>query len=89
MYGYPRDGINGMFGALASAEGEIRFNQAHHEVMATFTADAKLSAELGVGIATSAPGAAYMLTDLYNARMDPMPVLAIVGQQARNALGGH
>ncbi|MBD9398267.1 thiamine pyrophosphate-requiring protein [Pseudomonas sp. PDM11] len=91
IYGYPGDGINGVFGALAKAEGKIRFIQARHEEMAAFmaAADAKFSGDLGVCIATSGPGAAHLLTGLYDARMDHMPVLAIVGQQARNALGGH
>ena len=30
-----------------------------------------------------------MITGLYDARMDHQPVLAIVGQQARTALGSH
>ncbi len=91
IYGYPGDGINGVFGALARADGKIRFIQARHEEMAAFmaSADAKFSGDLGVCIATSGPGATHLLTGLYDARMDHMPVLAIVGQQARNALGGH
>jgi pyruvate dehydrogenase (quinone) len=42
-----------------------------------------------VCIATSGPGASHLITGLYDARMDHMPVLAIVGQQARSAMGGH
>ncbi|WP_395501858.1 thiamine pyrophosphate-requiring protein [Ectopseudomonas mendocina] len=91
IYGYPGDGINGVFGALRRADGKIKFIQARHEEMAAFmaAADAKFSGELGVCIATSGPGATHLLTGLYDARMDHMPVLAITGQQARTALGGH
>ncbi|MFP3643924.1 thiamine pyrophosphate-requiring protein [Paraburkholderia hospita] len=91
MYGYPGDGINGVFGALNRAEGKIEFVQARHEEMAAFmaSAHAKFTGELGVCIATSGPGAAHLITGLYDARMDHMPVLAIVGQQARAALGSH
>lgn len=91
LYGYPGDGINGVFGALNRAGGRIKFIQARHEEMAAFmaTADAKFSGELGVCIATSGPGASHLLTGLYDARMDHVPVLAIAGQQARTALGGH
>jgi pyruvate dehydrogenase (quinone) len=91
MYGYPGDGINGVFGALNRAEGKIEFIQARHEEMAAFmaSAHAKFTGELGVCIATSGPGAAHLITGLYDARMDHMPVLAIVGQQARAALGSH
>ncbi|MEM5342855.1 thiamine pyrophosphate-requiring protein [Paraburkholderia azotifigens] len=91
MYGYPGDGINGVFGALNRAEGKIEFVQARHEEMAAFmaSAHAKFTGELGVCIATSGPGASHLITGLYDARMDHMPVLAIVGQQARAALGAH
>ncbi len=91
IYGYPGDGINGVFGALNRANGKIRFIQARHEEMAAFmaAADAKFGGGLGVCIATSGPGASHLLTGLYDARMDHMPVVAIAGQQALAALGGH
>lgn len=91
MFGYPGDGINGMFGALRRAKGKIEFVQARHEEMAAFmaSAHAKFTGELGVCIATSGPGAAHLITGLYDARLDHMPVLAICGQQARAALGSH
>ncbi|WP_233237053.1 thiamine pyrophosphate-requiring protein [Bordetella sp. LUAb4] len=91
IFGYPGDGINGVFGALRRAQGKIEFVQARHEEMAAFmaSAHAKFTGELGVCIATSGPGASHLLTGLYDARMDHVPVLAIAGQQARAALGGH
>ncbi|MBX4870496.1 thiamine pyrophosphate-requiring protein [Rhizobium bangladeshense] len=91
MFGYPGDGINGVFGALHRASDKMEFIQARHEEMAAFMAAAyaKFSGELGVCIATSGPGATHLITGLYDARMDHQPVLAIVGQQARRALGGH
>ena len=91
IFGYPGDGINGVFGALNRARGKIEFIQARHEEMAAFMASAyaKFTGELGVCIATSGPGASHLITGLYDARLDHMPVLAIAGQQARTALGGH
>jgi pyruvate dehydrogenase (quinone) len=91
IYGYPGDGINGVFGALRRAEGKIAFVQARHEEMAAFmaSAHAKFTGELGVCIATSGPGASHLLTGLYDAKLDHVPVLAIAGQQARTALGAH
>ncbi len=91
MFGYPGDGIDGVFGALNRANGKIEFIQARHEEMAAFMASAyaKFSGELGVCIATSGPGASHLVTGLYDARLDHMPVLAIAGQQARAAMGGH
>lgn len=91
IFGYPGDGINGVFGAMNRADGKIGFVQARHEEMAAFmaTAYAKFAGELGVCIATSGPGASHLVTGLYDALLDHQPVLAIVGQQARTALGGH
>src|SRR6202012_3481330 len=91
IFGYPGDGINGVFGALQRADGAIEFIQARHEEMAAFMACAyaKFTGELGVCIATSGPGASHLVTGLYDARLDHMPVRAIAAQQARNALGGH
>ncbi|MDI5929125.1 thiamine pyrophosphate-requiring protein [Rhizobium leguminosarum] len=91
MFGYPGDGINGVFGALNRAGDKVEFIQARHEEMAAFMASAyaKFSGELGVCIATSGPGAAHLVTGMYDARADHQPLLAIAGQQARGALGGH
>src|SRR5579885_1428940 len=93
IYGYPGDGINGIMGAFTrSSNGERpEFIQVRHEEMAAFMAcaHAKFTGELGVCIATSGPGAAHLVTGLYDARLDHMPVLAIAGQQARTAMGGH
>src|SRR5580693_8480739 len=91
IFGYPGDGINGVFGALNRAGNKISFVQVRHEEMAAFMASAyaKFTGELGVCIATSGPGASHLITGLYDARLDHMPVLAIAGQQARTAIGGH
>jgi len=91
LFGYPGDGINGVLGALNRAGDKMQFIQARHEEMAAFmaTAYAKFTGRVGVCIATSGPGATHLITGLYDAVMDHQPVLAIAGQQARNALGGH
>src|SRR6202000_3137105 len=39
--------------------------------------------------AASGAGAPHLITGMYDARLDHMPLLAIAGQQARAALGGH
>jgi len=91
VFGYPGDGINGLLGAMNRADGKIKFVQVRHEEMAAFMASgyAKFSGELGVCLATSGPGATHLITGMYDARLDHMPVLAIAGQQARAGLGGH
>ena len=90
IFGYPGDGINGIMGALDRARDRIEFVQVRHEEMAAFMAcaHAKFTGEVGVCLATSGPGAIHLLNGLYDAKLDHQPVVAIVGQQARAALGG-
>src|SRR6478609_9213610 len=91
IYGYPGDGINAIVGALQRFKDKIEFVQVRHEEMAAFMAcaHAKWTGEVGVCLATSGPGAIHLLNGLYDAKLDHAPVMAIVGQQSRMALGGH
>ena len=90
IYGYPGDGINGIMGALNRATPDFEFIQVRHEEMAAFMAcgHAKFTGQVGVCVATSGPGAIHLLNGLYDAKLDHQGVVAIVGQQARAALGG-
>lgn len=90
VFGYPGDGINGLLAAWQRAGNEPRFVQARHEEMAAFEAVgyAKFRGTLGVCAATSGPGAVHLLNGLYDAKLDHVPVVAIVGQTARSAMGG-
>lgn len=89
VFGYPGDGINGLMGALNRADRNFDYIRVRHEEMSAFMAGshAKFTGEVGVCIATSGPGAIHLLNGLYDAKMDHAPVLAIVGQQARSAIG--
>src|SRR5579883_1465286 len=91
IFGYPGDGINGLLGALGRIGDKIDFIQVRHEEMAAFMACAhsKFTGEVGVCMATSGPGAIHLLNGLYDAKMDHQPVVAIVGQAARAAIGGN
>ncbi len=90
IFGFPGDGINGIMGALDRAKDKIDFVQVRHEENAAFMAcgHAKFTGEVGVCMATSGPGAIHLLNGLYDAKLDHRPVVAIVGQQARAAIGG-
>ncbi len=90
VYGYPGDGINAIIGAFRPRGRRPEFIQVRHEEMAAFMAcgHAKFTGEVGVCLATSGPGAIHLLNGLYDAKLDHQPVVAIVGQQARSALGG-
>ncbi|GAN77469.1 thiamine pyrophosphate protein [Acidisphaera rubrifaciens HS-AP3] len=95
VYGYPGDGVGGLDVALEKAQGSdgsgMEYVQVRHEEMAAFMASAHAKFAGGVGLcyATSGPGAIHLLNGLYDAKMDNQPVVAIVGQQARTALGAH
>jgi len=90
IYGFPGDGINGILGALNRSDEDFEFIQVRHEEMAAFMAcgHAKFTGEVGVCLATSGPGAIHLLNGLYDAKLDHQPVVAIVGQSARTAIGG-
>ncbi|MFI2735757.1 thiamine pyrophosphate-requiring protein [Streptomyces sp. NPDC018711] len=90
VFAYPGDGINGLLAAWGRAGDRPRFVQARHEEMSAFEAVgyAKFSGRTGVCAATSGPGAIHLLNGLYDAKLDHVPVVAIVGQTDRSAMGG-
>ncbi|WP_298181193.1 thiamine pyrophosphate-requiring protein [Saccharomonospora sp.] len=90
VFGYPGDGINGLVSAFGEADNQPRFVQSRHEEMSAFQAVgyAKFSGSVGVCMATSGPGAIHLLNGLYDAKLDHVPVVAIVGQTSRSAMGG-
>jgi pyruvate dehydrogenase (quinone) len=90
IFGYPGDGINGLIGAFGRTSEPLEFVQARHEELAAFMAcaHAKFTGQVGVCMATSGPGAIHLLNGLYDAKMDHQPVVALVGQAARSAIGG-
>ncbi len=90
VFAYPGDGINGLLTAFARAGDSPSFIQSRHEEMSAFQAVgyAKFSGKVGVCMATSGPGAIHLLNGLYDAKLDHVPVVAIVGQTERSAMGG-
>ena len=89
VYGYPGDGVGGLDVALDRAKDKMEYIQVRHEEMAAFmaSAHAKFTGEVGLCYATSGPGAIHLLNGLYDAKMDHVPVVALVGQQALSAIG--
>ncbi|AQS89505.1 thiamine pyrophosphate protein [Neoasaia chiangmaiensis NBRC 101099] len=90
-YGYPGDGAGGIDVALQREvdAGRVEYIQVRHEEMAAFmaTAHAKFTGQVGLCFATSGPGAIHLLNGLYDAKLDHVGVVAIMGQQARTAIG--
>ncbi|MFB9375810.1 thiamine pyrophosphate-requiring protein [Kineococcus gynurae] len=92
FYGYPGDGIGGVISAVGRAQerGEAEFVQVRHEETAGFAATADVNfggSPLGVCVVTSGPGAVHALNGLYDAKLDHVPVVAVLGQTATTALG--
>jgi pyruvate dehydrogenase (quinone) len=90
VFAFPGDGINGILAAWGRAEDNPKFVQSRHEEMSAFEAVgySKFTGRLGVCVATSGPGAIHLLNGLYDAKLDHVPVVAIVGQTSRSAMGG-
>src|SRR5919107_4709031 len=89
VFGYSGDGNNAFMAALRRAGGDPEFIQARHEENAAFMAvgHAKYTGGVGVVTSTQGPGAVHLLNGLYDAKLDSVPVVAIVGQQSRTVLG--
>ncbi|MGW7288515.1 thiamine pyrophosphate-requiring protein [Streptomyces sp. NPDC054847] len=90
VFAYAGDGINGLLAAWGRADNKPKFVQSRHEEMSAFQAVgyAKFSGKAGVCAATSGPGAIHLLNGLYDAKLDHVPVVALVGQTNRSAMGG-
>jgi len=92
VYGYPGDGIGGVLVALGEQDDGFEFIQVRHEETAGFaaTADVKYGGSpIGCCVVTSGPGALHALNGMYDALMDRVPVVAVLGQTAVSALGGN
>ena len=91
IFGFPGDGVNGLFEALRTHQDKMRFIQVRHEEAAAFAACgyAKFTGRLGVCIATSGPGGIHLLNGLYDAKCDGQPVLAITGHTFHDLIGTH
>jgi len=81
IYGLPGDGINGIMEAIRKRRDRVRFIQVRHEEAAAFAAvaHAKFTGRLGCCLATTGPGGTHLLTGLYDAKLDKVPVIAITG----------
>jgi pyruvate dehydrogenase (quinone) len=89
IFGFPGDGINGVFESIRTHSDQINFIQVRHEEAAAFMATgyAKFTGRLGVCVATSGPGGIHLLNGLYDAKMDGQPVLAITGMSYHDLIG--
>src|SRR3954451_9835748 len=91
IFGYSGDGINGVMGALRRAGGDPALVQARHEENAALMAvgHAKFTGSVGVVLSTQGPGAVHLLNGLYDAKLDHVPLVAVMGQQNTTVLGSQ
>ena len=91
IFGFPGDGVDGIFEALRTHQEKIKFIQVRHEEAAAFAACgyAKFTGRLGVCMATSGPGGVHLLNGLYDAKCDGQPVLAITGHTFHDLIGTY
>lgn len=80
IFGVPGANINPVYRALAASS--IRHITVRHEEGGTHAADgyARASGKIGVCIGTSGPAGTNMVTGLYTALADSVPILTITGQ---------
>jgi pyruvate oxidase len=81
IYGIPGDSIDTMVEALRKEESKIKFYTVRHEEVASLAAAAysKLTGKIGVCLAIGGPGAIHLLNGMYDAKMDHVPMLVLVG----------
>jgi pyruvate dehydrogenase (quinone) len=91
IFGFPGDGINGLYESLRTRKDQIQVIQVRHEEAAAFAACGygKYTGDLGVCMATSGPGGIHLLNGLYDAKCDGIPVLAITGHTFHDLIGTH
>ena len=88
LFGIPGAGILPFYQALKNSK-KIKHILMRHEEGATHAADgyARASGEVGVCVGTSGPAGTNMVTGLYTAKVDSIPIIAITGQNIRAQLG--
>ncbi|WP_314908710.1 biosynthetic-type acetolactate synthase large subunit [Oribacterium asaccharolyticum] len=89
VFGYPGGAVLNIYDELYLCRDRIHHVLTAHEQGAAHAADgyARASGKVGVVIATSGPGATNLVTGIANAYLDSVPLVAITGNVATEALG--
>ncbi|MGC6770227.1 pyruvate oxidase [Enterococcus sp. LJL51] len=88
IYGIPGGSFNSTMDALYKEKERIKYIQVRHEEVGALAAaaDAKLTGKIGAVFGSAGPGATHLINGLYDAQMDHVPVLALLGQVASTAM---
>jgi pyruvate oxidase len=83
VYGVPSGTLSGFMNAMGDPENNIEFLQVKHEEVGAMAAvmQWKFGGKLGVAVGSGGPGATHLINGLYDAAMDNVPVLAILGSK--------
>ena len=89
LYGYPGGAIMPVYDELYKYQDKIHHVLTRHEQGATHSAQgyARISGRVGVGMATSGPGATNLITGIADAQIDSTPMVCITGQVPSHLLG--
>ena len=89
VFGYPGGAVLNIYDELYQCRDRIHHVLTAHEQGAAHAADgyARASGKVGVVIATSGPGATNLVSGIANAYLDSVPLVAITGNVATEALG--
>ncbi len=88
IYGIPGGSFNSTMDALYHERESVKYIQVRHEEAGALAAaaDAKLTGKVGAVFGSAGPGASHLINGLYDAQMDNVPVLALLGQVATTAM---
>ena len=84
IYGIPGSSMNGLMEALQNEQDKVKYIQVRHEQAGALAASShyKLTGQIGAAFGSAGPGGTNLMNGLYDAKMDNVPMLAIVGQTA-------
>lgn len=82
LYGLPGGTVNNIMYALDAEKDRIKFIHVRHEEVGAMaaSADYKIGGQIGVAIGSAGPGATHLMQGIYDAKMDKVPALFLVGQ---------
>lgn len=88
IYGIPGGSFNSTMDALYQERESVKYIQVRHEEAGALAAaaDAKLTGKVGAVFGSAGPGATHLINGLYDAQMDHVPVLALLGQVASTSM---
>lgn len=88
IYGIVGSSVNGLMAALYQEKDSISYIQVRHESAGAMAASghAKTTGQIGVCFGSAAPGGTNLFNGLYDAKMDRVPMLALIGQSATENL---